>query len=99
MTTARQFGQLLIDLRLAAGLKVGFVAKQVKVYKTFLFRLERGWEGLPSSHLIGQFAELYGVDRDALFVAAGRIPPELYPLASSLEGVKLLRAFQQRTSR
>ena len=95
MSGQPEFGRVLREARQAAGLKLYDVAEVLKVHHTYLSRIETGQERPPSNRVISLLADLYGVDRDALFVAAGRLPPELYEMAATAQGVQLLRAFQE----
>lgn len=95
MSGQPEFGRILRQARQAAGLKLYDVTEVLKVHHTYLSRMEAGQERPPSNRVISLLADLYGVDRDALFVAAGRLPPELYEMAATAQGVQLLRAFQE----
>ena len=83
--------------RCAAQVTLRDAAKRLGVHRDYLAGLECGTERPPSNRLIDWMAELYGADRDALYAAAGRVPPELHAVAASPEGIALLRTFAWRT--
>ncbi|WP_339096218.1 helix-turn-helix domain-containing protein [Deinococcus sp. VB142] len=95
MTGQPEFGSVLWQARCNAGLRLRDAADRLRVHPDYLRRLERGTERPPSNRLLTRLEKLYGLERDALYVAAGRLPPELYEMAATAQGMQLLRAFQE----
>ncbi|MDO4246800.1 MAG: helix-turn-helix transcriptional regulator [Deinococcus sp.] len=98
MSAQPSFGRFLWQARCAAGLKLRDAAARLCVHRGYLNRLESGMERPPSNHLLNALARLYGLERDALYVAAGRLPPELYQAAATAEGIAFLRTFAWRSA-
>ena len=90
---------MLRSARCEAGVDLVAAALAVPVHPEYLRRLEEGEEGPPSNLLLERLTQLYGADPDPVFSAAGRIPPDLYRLAASPEGLALLREYQRRLCR
>ncbi|WP_414656727.1 helix-turn-helix domain-containing protein [Deinococcus sp. VB343] len=98
MSAQPSFGRFLWQARCAAGLKLRDAADRLRVHPDYLRRLERGTERPPSNRLLTRLEKLYGLERDALYVAAGRLPPELYQAAATAEGIAFLRTFAWRSA-
>jgi transcriptional regulator with XRE-family HTH domain len=70
---APPFGEHLRALREAKGLGLREAAEKLGVSATYVSRIETGKEPTPTEERIRGMAELYGVDFDALMLAAGRV--------------------------
>ena len=87
-------GALLKQGRKHAGLTQREVAAHFGIDFTYVSKIETGAsEFSPSDKLIQGFADLYGLDGDGLFVAAGKCPPDLRDrLCTDLAFVRRVRA-------
>ena len=90
------FRALLQQARQERGLTWGDLAAQVGVHRDYLGAIADGQERIPSNRVMGALARVLDLNRDALFAAAGRVPPELYEAAATAEGIGLLREFCRR---
>lgn len=90
------FRAMLQQAQEECGLSWGDLAARIGVHRDYLTAIIDGRERAPSNRVMGALARALELDRDALFAAAGRVPPELYELAASREGLALLRAFSAR---
>jgi transcriptional regulator with XRE-family HTH domain len=74
-----RFGQLVRQIRLEAGHSLKSAAPKFDVDYSYLSKIENGVV-LPSASLLARFAEEYRTDVDSLFLAAGRLPPDIETL-------------------
>ena len=72
----KELGSLVREIRLNAGESIKAAAPRLEVDYTYLSKIENGLVN-PSSDLLSRIAEHYGVQRDALYLAAGRLPPDI----------------------
>lgn len=82
MTTANDrpaLGELLTELRARAGISRREAAAALEITKSYLWRLEHTYPGVgaPSDALVHRLAQLYGVESDLIFAAAGMVPDDL----------------------
>lgn len=77
-TSARPstLGQLLRRARVEAGESLKSSGPQLGVSYTYLSKIENDVVA-PSSDLLARLASRYSVDKDELFAAAGRLPPDI----------------------
>ena len=87
---------LLAEAQRERGLSWGDLAAQVGIHRDYLTAIVEGQERTPSNRVMGALARALELDRDVLFAAAGRVPPELYEAAATAEGIGLLREFCRR---
>lgn len=63
----------------------------------YLNDLEHDRRGAPSDQLIDEFAEVLGIDKDALYYSAGEVSPDLRGLNPENENVRQAIAAFRRT--
>lgn len=90
MTT---FGEMVRNGRKATGDTQRALAERLDINFTYLSKIENGrLDFPPSDDLIGNLAWALHLDRDALFVAAGKCPPDLLDrLKTDLAFVRAVR--------
>jgi transcriptional regulator with XRE-family HTH domain len=71
-----QFGEILRELRTRAGLGIKRLAPELQITYSYLSKLENN-ETKPSEELVARVAEYFNYDTSRLFLAAGKIPPEI----------------------
>jgi transcriptional regulator with XRE-family HTH domain len=83
---------LLREIRLDSGESIKAAAPLLNVDYTYLSKIENDVVA-PSADLLTRLAAHYGVDVDTLFLAAGRLPPDIEQVvkAHPAEVMKLLR--------
>ncbi len=88
----RPIGELLRGIRQEAGVGIKTVAPQLGVNYTYLSKIENGVV-TPSAPLLSRMAKYYAVNRDSLFAAASRLPPDVERILEEHhhEAVELLR--------
>ncbi len=87
-----QFGITLKQLREARGMNKNQLARELGVTASWLGSAEAGRVRPAGDELIERIAALLDADPDVLFVAAGRVPPDLREqLSSDLNAVKWTR--------
>lgn len=85
----KTFGALISEARRAKGLSQKDLARKVKkedgqaISAQYLNDIEHDRRNPPSEHLIAQMAELLGISKDGLLLAAGTIPEDLQRIARS----------------
>jgi len=83
----KTFGTLISEARRAKGLSQKDLAAKVKkehgqaISGQYLNDIEHDRRNPPSEFLIAQMAELLGISKDGLLLAAGTIPEELQRIA------------------
>ena len=70
------FGEILRQLRTAAGVGIKRLGPELGVTYSHLSKLESG-DVNPSEKLVGRVAAYFQYDRDRLLLAAGKVPPEI----------------------
>lgn len=70
------FGAILRQLRTASGVGIKRLGPELGVTYSYLSKLESG-DVNPSEKLVGRVAAYFKYDRDALLLAAGKVPPEI----------------------
>ncbi len=96
MSERPPFAALLTELREKAGMSQADLKRALDVDRAFVYRVEKG-EVLPSDERIEQIAGILNADADALYIAAGRVPPDLRELFSSdLHAVRWARVMFRR---
>jgi transcriptional regulator with XRE-family HTH domain len=87
-------GQMVRDGRKAMGYTQRELAERVEVNFTYVSKIENGrMDFPPSDALIANLAWVLRLDRDSLFVAAGKCPPDLLErLKTDLAFVRAVRA-------
>lgn len=91
-----QFGQRLRAARLARGLTQEVLAKQLKVSKGYISRLE-GAKARPAESTVRRLADICATDTSSLLILAGRLPGDVQEILSEhpTEAPAILRkAFQ-----
>jgi HTH-type transcriptional regulator, competence development regulator len=71
-----EFGPLLRELRMRAGMGIKRLAPELGVSYTYVSKLENN-EILPSAELIERVAEYFDYDSDSLMLSAGKVPREI----------------------
>ncbi|MDQ2987268.1 MAG: helix-turn-helix domain-containing protein [Armatimonadota bacterium] len=88
------FGALISERRKAMGLSQKELAAKVRkedrsaISPQYLNDLEHDRRGAPSDQLIDEFAEVLGIDKDALYYSAGEVSPDLRGLNPENENVR-----------
>jgi HTH-type transcriptional regulator, competence development regulator len=76
LNTNQLLGSLIRQIRLNAGESLKSAAPKLDVDYSYLSKIENGISS-PSTDLLTRFAAEFGTDPDALFLAAGRLPPDI----------------------
>ena len=71
------FGEKIRVAREAAGIRLNAFARSVGVSAAYWSRIERELEKPPSNQLVEASANKLGLDRDGVYIAAGRLPPDI----------------------
>jgi HTH-type transcriptional regulator, competence development regulator len=71
-----EFGQILRDLRLKAGLGIKRLAPELDVSYSYLSKLENN-EIAPSADLVNRVARYFDYSNDSLMLSAGKVPREI----------------------
>lgn len=71
-----KLASLIRTIRLDAGDSLKGLAPRLDVDYSYLSKIENGVT-TPSSSFLARFAREYDVDVDTLFLAAGRLPPDI----------------------
>ena len=71
-----EFGQILRELRMKAGIGIKRLAPELGVSYTYVSKLENS-EILPSAELVERVAHYFDFDRDHLPLSAGKVPKEI----------------------
>ena len=94
------FAGMIRARRKKLGLTQGQVAGRIQIEEgraigqTYLAEIERGHHPNPRPHLIEQFARALEIDRDVLYLAARRVPPEVAEELRRLTPEQRARAWQ-----
>ena len=72
---------MLREIRVSAGDGIKTAAPKLDVDYSYLSKLENGLS-MPSANFLERFASQYAVSLDTLFLAAGRLPPDIVDLIS-----------------
>lgn len=68
---------MLRNARTRAGVRLSDLAARVRVSASFLCRLERGVHVRVGSRTLARLAEVLDLPLDEVFVAAGKLPPDV----------------------
>jgi transcriptional regulator with XRE-family HTH domain len=71
------FGTSVRARRMERGIGLNDFAERVGVSPAYWSRVEREQENPPRDQLVAQAAAILGVQLDDLFIAAGRLPPDM----------------------
>jgi len=71
------FGDILRDLRVAAGVGLRELARRISTSPGYLSDVENGRTPPPSEKVIVEMARVLNVDKQTLLVAARKVDPEL----------------------
>lgn len=94
------FGARLRELRRAAGVSQRATAEAASIDFTYLSKIENGHMPPPGATTLRSLAQVLDADEDELFVAAGKVPPDLAAvLASDLAAVRLTRVLLTETGK
>lgn len=86
------FGRRLFDLRRGREMSRKDLAARAQISALYLEKIERGYNGPPSSAAIRALAKALRTDGDELFALAGKVPPDLlHDLKCSPLRVQVLR--------
>lgn len=90
---AGNLGSLLREIRLSSGEGIKTAAPRLDVDYSYISKIENGLAN-PSPDFLTRVAALYGVDPDTLFLAAGRLPPDVDEILRerTKEAIALLRS-------
>jgi len=96
--TPTAHGTMIRTARLAAGIGLRALGRELDISATYLSRIETGDEPHPpTAEVLDRIATRLGIDRDALYCAAKKVPPELAAsVTSSVPAMRLARAAAQR---
>lgn len=75
-TNAKKLGAFIKRHRQARGLSLEAVAREVKVPRSTILRMERGEFGSPDPEKLQRLARALDVDFEELFTLAGHVAPE-----------------------
>jgi transcriptional regulator with XRE-family HTH domain len=71
-----EFGAILRDLRIKAGIGIKRLAPELGVSYTYVSKLENN-EIMPSAELVERVARYFDCDPDHLLLSAGKVPREI----------------------
>lgn len=72
-----KFGRLIRHAREHRNIGLNEFARHIRVSPAYLSRIERGREKPPQDYLVTRIADALELSHDQMFVAAGRLPPDL----------------------
>lgn len=70
-------GSMIAASRKKASLSLRELARRAKISPSHLSRIENGNREKPSAQLVARLARALKADADALYVASGRLPPDV----------------------
>ncbi len=85
-------GQTLRAIRKEKGVGIKVIAPKLGVNYSYLSKIENGYSS-PSAEFLSRLADYFRVDRDDLYAAAGKLPPDVSRILDEhrAEAVELLR--------
>lgn len=97
----KTFGQVICEARRRAGYSMKYVADMIKkedgesISQQYLSDLEKDRRNPPADEMIEQFARLFNISREFLYLTARRLPAELDSPANEDQAKTIYKAYRE----